>query len=341
MKKIIIFDPYTLQGIAISKYLKKYGNVFIVGCMEKSPKIKLKYIDKLIVADFSHIDIAEYDYILPTGVYSTYKIINRCKKLEFENGLYFSSSNFIVFNKPQMIQIAGQVGVPIPETWTSINNINAFPVFYKENFERGKGKRGIAKNFDEIPNYNDLIFQEFINTPATYGIGFLAKNGEIITFTMHKEILSYPESGGSAVLLERFYNENLLKYTKLLLKKIRYNGWGLAEFKYCNKRNDFVFMEINGKLWASLEFMLANNHGFLKNLLNISYECKKIEKILFINRLFQYDFKNILKNMKFYHHSEIIKDNPLFYQIIRKIIPDSLVFIFKKERYAKNQDSGK
>jgi len=334
MKKILIFEPYSNQALAIAKYIKKYSDYYIIGVLEEKRFFNREYYDEIIVDDITNIEFNEYDYIFPMGAKSTYYIIDNYKKLCYKNELFFSYHNLIVYNKPEMLNIAESLDIPIPKTFCKKEDIVNFPIFYKENFENGGGIRGIARNIDDIPSYPNLIYQEYINTPSTYGVGFLAKNGEIVTFFQHKEIISYPEEGGSAVVIESFYDERLLKYTKKLLKKLNYNGWGLAEFKYCNKRKDYVFMEINAKFWASIEFMLMNNVDFLYYLLGINYKTKKAKKIVFVERYLQYNLISIVKNLKYIKNTnKFIIENGYCYigfVLLKKIVPKFIQKFLKR-----------
>lgn len=328
MKKILIFEPQSNQAFAIAKYVKKYSDYYVVACTDRKVRLNKKYYDEII--DNSLFDIKDFDFILPMGANSSYSVIKNYKELIYMNDIKFIYKNLIVFDKPKMLQIADSLKIKIPRTFYKKEDIDNFPIFYKENFENGGGVRGVARFLGDIPKNNQLIYQEYIDTPSTYGIGFLAKNGEILTHTQHKEVISYPVDGGSSVVIEEFYDKRILEYTKILLKELDYSGWGLAEFKYCNKRDDFIFMEINAKFWASIEFMLKNNPKFLGILLNIKYKKNSVEKMIFLNRFFRYSFKDIIKNTKYLFLKEKIVENSLFYQIVRKFIPSKIVYFLKK-----------
>lgn len=330
MKKILIFEPNSDQALAIAKYIKKYSDFHITGVSEKKTFSSKKNFDEIIIKKFSDVEIDRYDYVFPMGANSTYEIVNKYKELYYENEISFSHLNLIAFDKPKMLDIADSLNIPIPETFYKKENITKFPVFYKENFENGRGVRGVANNADEIPHCKKLIYQEFIDTPFTYGVGFLAKEGKIITSVQHKEILSYPKEGGSAVVIESFYDERLVRYTQKLLEKIKYNGWGLAEFKYCNYRKDFVFMEINAKFWASVGFALHNNNVFLKKLLNIDYSSGKTRRMIFINRLLNYNISDIVKSFKFVGWGKWVADGSFVFRLIKAAVPSFIMNLLKK-----------
>jgi len=330
MKKIFIYEANSLQALAISKFIKENSDFFIVGGIEENIRFNKKNYDEIIIENFEKLNKEQYDYLLPMGAYSTYEVISKFKTLKYENSISFNNENLIVFDKPKMLSIAKNLNIPIPKTWYLKERIQNFPIFYKENFENGGGTRGVANRLEEIPLQNNLIFQEYISTPSTYGVGFLAKDGKILTYTIHKEVISYPIDGGSSVVIEKFEDTRLLKYTQKLIKEINYNGWGLSEYKYCNSREDFVFMEINGKFWASIEFMLLNNSKLLKLLLNLEYQPVEINRLFFINRFFAYSFVNIINNISYFFNSKWKKESSISYQLVRKIIPNRVVNILKK-----------
>jgi predicted ATP-grasp superfamily ATP-dependent carboligase len=329
MKKVLIYEANASQALALTKFIQKYSNYYIVGCVEKNIRFNQKDYDEIIIQSFDSIDISLYDYILPMGANTSFSIVEKFEKINFCNNIYMDTNNLVVYDKPKMLSIVDLLNIPTPETWDKIENIQKFPLFYKEDFENGGGVRGVAQNIDQVPHKDRLIYQEYISTPSTYGVGFLAHEGNILTYIMHKEVISFPKDGGSSVVIESFSDERLLGYTKTIIKHINYNGWGLAEFKYCDKREDFVFMEVNAKFWASIEFMLVNNPQFLNNLLGIHYDHPKADKMVFINRLLQYSIWEVIENMHYFFIPYKITESSIVYQLVRKLIPTNFVNLIK------------
>jgi len=330
MKKILIFEPNSPQAQVLAKFIKKYSDYYIVGCVKEEIHFNRNNFNEIITSEFVSVNVRKYDYVLPMGANSTYITITKYKEFFYCNDMKFSIQNLVVFEKEKMLNIASNLGVPIPNTYYKLECVEEYPIFYKEDFENGGGVRGVAVNMESVPTSTSLIYQEYIDTPSTYGMSFLAQDGKILTYTLHKEIISYPKDGGSSVVIESFADKRIIDYTKEMLKELNYNGWGLSEFKYCKKRDDFVFMEINGKFWASIEFMLRENPQFLKYLLDISYTKIETKRILFINRLLQYEIRDILKNMKYLGNSFIAIESSLTYQVLRQCIPDNFVNRIKK-----------
>ena len=175
-------------------------------------------------------------------------------------------------------------------------------------------------------NNPKIFFQEYIDSPNTVGVGFLAKDGVLVSSFIQKEILSSPITGGSGVILQQIKNKTLINYTEKIVKKICYSGWGLAEFKYCPKQKTYVFMELNAKFWASLELTFLNNQSFLKHLFNIEYKPENINTIIYLNRSLGIGFKNAFAPLlKYFYKSKVINTKLFFYQFIAKLKKKMLI----------------
>lgn len=303
MKTVLILDPTLDQAIVIAKYIRRYGTGFkVFACFEDKLKSfpGAQWFDEVVIHSFDDSSlVARYDYVVPSGAYSTYKLLSSVESLRVGN-VNLSISNLVLYDKLKTLDIGERLGIPTPVTFNSVDKVENLPVFYKEPFETGGGKRGIArtsKELDAIAVHENLIYQEYINTPVTYGVGFLAEEGDMLTSFLHKEILSMPKAGGSGVVLERIASDRrLLDYTKRIIEDLSYSGWGLAEFKYCNRRDDFVLMEVNTKFWASIEFAFLNNNTFLRDLFGISYHEQNVEKVIYLDRLISLGLLETLRN---------------------------------------------
>ena len=299
MKKILILQPSSDQAQAIAKFLKKYSDDFFIvgGLMEgDSSRRSFPFFDKLeqITPDCPTGKNA-YDIILPTGARSTKSFFTKGNHLRVGN-IRFDQKNLQVSDKLMMLDLISKLQIPIPETYDSPDKIPAFPVFYKTRFETGGKGRGIIRDRKElqaIAQDNSIFFQEFIDSPFTYGVGFLARDGILITSFIQQEQYSYPKTGGSGVILQTFEDPELIGYTEKILKNLQYSGWGLVEFKYCPKRKDYVFMEVNAKFWASIEFTFLNNPVFFRELFDIRYiPERRVKCIIFLDRLALYGVRD-------------------------------------------------
>jgi hypothetical protein len=305
MKKVLILSPYLDQALAVARLLRKYGKEWLVygGLLngEKISNTKAAFYHKIIKVKNLE-NLKTYDCVLPTGARSTYWLATSIGDFYVGETLY-SRNNILCFDKYSLIRRLEGLGVPIPKTFKSYEEINdEYPIFFKTRFEKERKIRGIIysrKDLEKLPNKHELIFQEYIAGRTTYGVGFIAKNGIILTSFQHEELLSLPIEGGSAIYLERLNDKRLLEYTQRILRSLGYSGWGLAEFKYCKKRHDYVLMEVNAKLWASIEFALINNNEFLQKMFNVSYPETSINSALYIDRLFKIGLPYFIQNIHY------------------------------------------
>jgi hypothetical protein len=290
-KKILILQPDLDQAQAIAKFLKKYSrNFFIIGGITHDfpAKRSIPFFDQLEeISQNSEFDTEKYDIILPTGAMSTFSFIKKIKTIQIGN-IPFSQKNLYVFKKLPMLDAMNELHIPVPYTYHENEVIDEFPVFYKQRRETGSGIKGVIKNRQDLESLRQektIFFQEYIDSPNTYGIGFLAKEGILLTSFIQNEVLSNPKTGGDGVILQACDDKKLIDYSKKILKKLNYSGWGLIEFKYCPKRMDYVFMELNAKFWASIEFAFLNNPVFMKELFDIQYNSSEVKCIVFLDRL--------------------------------------------------------
>lgn len=306
MQKYIILEPYSEQSLAILKVLKKNDkNKIYAGMMKEKHKNEFlkHYTGLLNINEKNIVDLSKEYTIIPTTAQTTSFYFNVFDECEI-NEIIFKKDSLFVSDKPKILRFAKNIGIPIPKTYYYKEEIKSYPVFYKQNFERGGGNRGLAKTKEELNKVDDenLIYQEYIRGNSTFGVSFLAKDGEILEYDIHEEILSIPKDGGSAVIINGFYDERLLRYTKKMIKELNYSGWGLSEFKYCNLRDEYYFMEINAKFWASCEFSFLKNK-FIKLLFNIDeYKVDskvKSNGVIFIDRLIKSNIKDMYINRKY------------------------------------------
>jgi len=291
VKKVLILESKSDQAKTFEHYLKRNPLYKILFCPD---------------ADYSGNET--FDIIVPTGANSTFSYVS--KNGNFKIGqLEYSKNNLITFDKIKTLKIVNNIGVPIPTTYLDKNKIDFFPIFYKSLREEGYAKRGIVRNNEDLIKLksNDIFYQEFIWSKGTYSVGFIADRGKIITHFTQKEVMSYPYHGGSGVILERFEDPSLFKYTQMIVEEIGYSGWGLTEFKYSNRIKDYVFMEVNAKFWASIKFAIFNNPNFLKYLFDVNIKPEPVDRVLYIDRLILSDFAEIFAGFPFIFKSRLTK----------------------------------
>lgn len=296
LKNYLIFSPYLSQSISCAKRLKNAENIFVTGaCLPGEgaflhPQITKWYDNIIFIDSIVENNFDRYDCVLPTGSLSTRLVFDhldsiQCGSIHFERNALLSS------DKLAILSLAESIGVNIPTTWIDIKDIpsDTKAIFYKPKFEGAPGSRSWAASRDQIPasvqHNENYLFQEKIESPGVYGYGFIADAGNILSFFMHHEIISYPFDGGSAAVLRPYHNKSLQQHSARLIKAMSYTGWGLVEYKWCPRRKDFVLMEINAKLWASIELAFCLNPDFSQRILSIQAAPVPVHGLIWPDRL--------------------------------------------------------
>jgi len=280
VKKVLFLQSNKDQTQTFVRYLRKY-----------KPDYEL-YFDKTSKYDKN----MKFDIIIPCGAASTLIYFMDRGKLKIGKSS-FAEENFITYDKIKMLKLVKEIGVPIPRTFTNRKDLDFYPVFFKSLREEVYRERGIINNKAELKKIKSktVFFQEFIDSQGTYSVGFLADKGKIIASFAQKEVISVPYHGGSAVVLERLEDKKLEEYTAKIAEKVNYSGWGLAEYKYCNLRKDYVFMEVNAKFWASIEFAFINNPIFIKYLFDIDIKAQDVKTAVYIDRWLVSNVREMIK----------------------------------------------
>lgn len=204
--------------------------------------------------------------------------------------LTFAADSLKLTDKQFSLTLARRVGIPVPNTWSDSaeipESVGEF-VFFKEAMEAGGGRRGLVRRTEVARLGEGLIFQEYIASQGTYGVAFVASSGTIHESVSHFEVSSQPRSGGSAVEIQRYEDARLNDYTARLVNETNYDGWGLAEFKWCDRRQDFVFMEVNAKMWASCEYSFRQCPQMLEAIVGAAVTPgERPSTIFFLHRAF-------------------------------------------------------
>ena len=304
---ILILGPFTSQALSCAKMIRHYANnVKIIGGVIEQTKIYSKYsryYDRL-----EHINdksqLSSFDVIVPASASSVKFVFSNQEQIMIGK-IPMNAEILRTFNKPSILNLSETLGVPIPQTWQQIEEIPSFfdKVFVKPTLEGEIGMRRpmLLEQLRERKEFQDgfYIFQEIIQGQGTYGFGFLAKEGKVLASSTHYEIFSFPSNGGSASVIELVADPRLVELSEKLLKELNYNGYGLVEYKWCPSRKDYVLMEINSKLWASIELALRTNPEFGRLLFGLDVKKETLNGLVWPDRLLASGLKQFWKARRY------------------------------------------
>ncbi len=105
-----------------------------------------------------------------------------------------------------------------------------------------------------------------------FGISVLLWDGELRAAFAHRRIREKPPSGGVSVLRESISLDNeLLSKCVDLLRDFNWQGVAMVEFKQDDTRNTPYLMEINGRLWGSLQLAIDAGVDFPRLLVESAF----------------------------------------------------------------------
>jgi D-aspartate ligase len=238
------------------------------------------------------------------------------------------------YNKRITYQVAQSLEIPIAKTWTpdsieELKQINIeFPCIIKPAvmhtfYSKMKKKVFLCKNEEElIQNYqtaltiipkNEVIIQTVINSDSNglYSACFLFdKTKSVQSFVGRRARQHPPDFGNATTFAQIVESDELLKRSIRILKEISYKGVCEVEYMYDNKKDDYMFLEINPRTWKWHSIAEKANINLLENYMLIlddkapKVSKNEIKKVSFrhlttdIPTKFQYFLKGIYKKQK-------------------------------------------
>lgn len=92
------------------------------------------------------------------------------------------------------------------------------------------------------------------------GVFLLRANGQTLLTLGHRRLREKPPSGGVSTYREAIQPpKELQQKCELLLDRLKYEGAAMIEFKQDDRTGEYLLMEINARLWGSLQ--LASDAG--------------------------------------------------------------------------------
>ena len=123
-------------------------------------------------------------------------------------------------------------------------------------------------------NAYPVLLQQQIVGPGS-GISVLVWDGELIAGFGHRRIREKPPSGGVSVLRESVpLNADLLARSLALLEDFNWKGVAMVEYKLDAASGVPYLMEINGRLWGSLQLAIDAGVDFPKLLVELALGTK-------------------------------------------------------------------
>jgi len=257
-RKVVYPDPV--------KYHEKFRQFMLDFISSERPDVTIPADDETVKFFSKNKDILQEYTKIPVANYETIELAN---------------------NKAEIIQIAKKIGIPIPKT-SIVNDVESidipsnFPLIVKPNL--GSGSRGMFVVNDEEQLFNAvqeitkkgmiaLVQEKIPMEGAGYGVSALLNwKSEVRAIFVHKRLREYPVHGGPSTLRISVKYPELAKLGVKLLKYIGFQGAAMVEFKMDPRDNTPKLMEINPRLWGSLQLAIASGVNFPLYLVKLALD---------------------------------------------------------------------
>lgn len=279
MPKILIDSLDKRMTIPIVNYYHEKGYKIDGICFEGSKSLSKKYINKIHYISKQNVE-KDLKEIVEEYSKEDYLVAGNPKVIEAINNINPSIKYIIpsldsindANDKRKLMEIAAQLSVKVPKELKEPQ----YPMIIKLNRSEGIALRPsdrykIVRNNEEyeksLESFNDyrenIIFQEFVEGKP-FGVSMLFDyESNLVDYIVHERILEYPISGGPSSLCRSIYNEQLVRKSSKLLKKLNWRGLAMVEFK------GDTLLEINPRFWGSLPLIFIAESNMFENLIKI------------------------------------------------------------------------
>lgn len=305
-----------------------------------------------------------YDVFIPVGLDSNLMASKHKNELQLFTHLLVPEWKYIQIaaNKDRTMDLAFRIGIPIPKTQgicevKDLNGITHFPVVIKSSDE-SKDYIKYCNNSQELfENYTwlalksktKIICQEYIKG---FGCGFFGvyHEGKLISFFLHKRLKEFPITGGTSAVAESFFDEELYRCGKQLCDSLHWNGPIMAEFKYDCITKNYKLIEVNPKLWGSLDLTIEAGLNIpqiiIQSALNKRIDIPVSYQYIKYRWVFPDEFKVLVSKPNVQAFRDFINQKPgiltnvyfndpfpTLFQIVRSFVEGIWIIVDNKHRY--------
>ncbi len=229
-----------------------------------------------------------YDMILPFGNDANHAVNRAQDELRKYTRLLTPSrrSHEIAYDKQATAQQCREIGIDAPATFfdyaeadlPAIANTLRYPVVIKARSGSGvkAGLRYAGSQNELMAKYRELsslihandnvqyanpIIQEFI-PGYVHDACLLMENGKALAVLTQKRQMMYPITGGVGAINYTTHDAELREAAIRLMESLHWTGPAQVEFKYDQRDKKYKLVEINPKLWGTLDLSIQSGVSF-------------------------------------------------------------------------------
>lgn len=285
---VLVTDGNAKHSIALQRHLRRaLPDVRVVAnAPERIPFCKYQRGADIVCRDaLEHcLESRGFDMVIPVSAAAVRAVARLCpdKAVLPPQGAVDTA-----LDKAATMELADELQVPHPRSWhvSSVDMLetlpSSFPVVIKPANETelkevhyaadaGERRKLVQGMLERLPGdaTGGVLVQEYVNG---VGRGFFAvyANGRPVRSFMHERLRETPPSGGASTAARAIYDERLKEYACRLLNALEWHGPAMVEFKFDPISGQYSLLEINPKLWGSLELGLSAGVDFGATLVRI------------------------------------------------------------------------
>jgi len=253
-----------------------------------------RFPEEYIRALSGFLDHHPHDVLMPVHSADTYLIAKFREKLGTQTKIPLHTYEAIceVNDKSRLVQAARDLAIPCPETYTvhELSDLEViagkaeFPLVIKIRDSSGSVGVDYASSPQELktkfssviqkhglaqPDYP--IIQEYIKGEG-YGVSMLFNNGDPRATCTHRRLREYPVTGGPSTLRESVSHPAMEKIARDLLGHYQWHGLAMVEFKLRDSDKKPVLIEVNPRMWGSINLSILAGVDFPHLLYTMAME---------------------------------------------------------------------
>ena len=230
----------------------------------------------------------DYDLILPFGNDAYYAVVSHAQTLsQYVRFMAPDPETFsIAYDKAKTAAFCREIGIDVPRTFEDFAESDLpaiagelrYPVVIKARSGSGVGKglryanseQELLRKYEELAvlsaggralDYRPPIIQEFV-PGFIHDACTLTNRGKVVNVLTQIRWVMYPIYGGVGAVNVTTHNRDVDRLARKLLEAVGWHGPAQIEFKYDPRDRRYKLIEVNPKLWGTLDLSIKAGMNF-------------------------------------------------------------------------------
>ncbi len=230
-----------------------------------------------------------YDFILPFGNTSCYAVSKHCDRLK-RAGVRFMAPDFETFrfahDKAKTLDLCRSLGIETPQSFVGLDEKGLeeiagelrYPVVIKARSGVGvstglryaNDKVELLRFYREVTSFEARtgafdftlpLIQEFV-PGFIHDACTVTDRGRVLAVLTQRRHIMYPIYGGVGAVNVTTHNRTVRGHATRILEALKWHGPAQIEFKFDERDGKYKLIEINPKLWGTLDLSIKAGVDF-------------------------------------------------------------------------------